>query len=257
MNFTSHLHEALKQKKVETFIDYELKKGDEISPALINAIEDSHVSIVILSENYASSKWCLEELSKILECRKKQGQMVIPVFYNIDPSHVRKQTGSYEQAFAKHKGQSNYNKWKVALNEIANLAGWDSRNRMAEQQIISVVASSSSSSFMVCPKKYDVFLSFRGEDTRMNFTSHLHEALKQKKVETFIDYELKKGDEISPALINAIEDSHVSIVILSENYASSKWCLEELSKILECRKKQGQMVIPVFYNIDPCCKYFL
>nr|KYP56826.1 TMV resistance protein N [Cajanus cajan] len=139
MNFTSHLHEALKQKKVETFIDYELKKGDEISPALINAIEDSHVSIVILSENYASSKWCLEELSKILECRKKQGQMVIPVFYNIDPAHVRKQTGSYEQAFAKHKGQSNYNKWKVALNEIANLAGWDSRNRTESELIKDVV----------------------------------------------------------------------------------------------------------------------
>nr|KYP57130.1 TMV resistance protein N [Cajanus cajan] len=104
---------------------------------------------------------------------------------------------------------------------------------------------------MVSSKKYEVFLSFRGEDTRTNFTSHLHEALKKKEVETFIDYELRKGDEISPALIQDIENSLVSIVILSPNYASSKWCLEERSKILECRKKQGQMVIPVFYNVDP------
>nr|KYP45814.1 TMV resistance protein N [Cajanus cajan] len=122
---------------------------------------------------------------------------------------------------------------------------------MVELQIISDVASSSNSSSMVSSKKYEVFLSFRGEDTRMNFTSHLHEALKKKEVETFIDYELRKGDEISPALIQAIENSLVSIVILSPNYASSKWCLEELNKILECRKKQGQMVIPVFYNVDP------
>ncbi|XP_029125539.1 TMV resistance protein N [Cajanus cajan] len=139
MNFTSHLHEALKKKEVETFIDYELRKGDEISPALIQAIGNSLVSIVILSPNYASSKWCLEELSKILECRKKQGQMVIPVFYNIDPSHVRKQTGSYEQAFAKHKEESNYNKWKASLNEIANLAGWDSQNRTESELLKEIV----------------------------------------------------------------------------------------------------------------------
>nr|KYP53531.1 TMV resistance protein N [Cajanus cajan] len=123
MNFTSHLYEALKKKEVETFIDYELRKGDEISPALIQAIENSLVSIVILSPNYASSKWCLEELSKTLEY----------------PSHVRKQTGSYEQAFAKHKGESNYNKWKAALNEIANLAGWDSRNRTESELLKEIV----------------------------------------------------------------------------------------------------------------------
>ncbi|KAL2322272.1 hypothetical protein Fmac_026651 [Flemingia macrophylla] len=139
LNFTSHLHEALKQKKIETYIDYRLEKGDEISEALIKAIEDSHVSIVILSKNYAFSKWCLEELRKILECRKKQGQMVIPVFYNVDPSHVRKQIGSYEQAFAKHEGQPNYNKWKAALNEIANLAGWDSRNRTESKLLKDIV----------------------------------------------------------------------------------------------------------------------
>ncbi|RDX69745.1 TMV resistance protein N, partial [Mucuna pruriens] len=128
-NFTSHLYEALMQKKVETYMDYRLEKGDEISPALIKAIEDSHVSIVILSENYASSKWCLAELSKILDCKKDQGQIVIPVFYDIDPSHVRKLTGSYEQAFAKHEGEPRSNNWKAALTQVANLAGWDSRNR--------------------------------------------------------------------------------------------------------------------------------
>ncbi|KAK7343086.1 hypothetical protein VNO80_26049 [Phaseolus coccineus] len=139
MNFTSHLHEALKQKNVETYIDYQLEKGDEISQGLIRAIEDSHVSIVIMSENYASSKWCLEELSKILECQKNQGQIVIPVFYNIDPSHVRKQTGSYEQAFAKHQEDLRSNKWRAALTEVANLAGWDSRNRTESILLMDIV----------------------------------------------------------------------------------------------------------------------
>jgi hypothetical protein len=106
---------------------------------------------------------------------------------------------------------------------------------------------------MFSPKKYDVFLSFRGEDTRDNIASHLHEALIQKKVETFTDdkLRLKKGERIGPSLITAIEESHVSIVIFSENYASSEWCLDEIVKIMECKKERGQIVIPVFYKIDP------
>ncbi|RDX65034.1 Disease resistance protein RLM3, partial [Mucuna pruriens] len=64
-----------------------------------------------------------------------------------------------------------------------------------------------------------------------------------------MDDQLEKGDEISPALIKAIEDSHVSIVVFSKDYASSKWCLDELSKILECKKSQKQIVIPIFYNM--------
>ncbi|KAL2977320.1 hypothetical protein AAZX31_13G060100 [Glycine max] len=135
-NFTSHLYEALKQKKIETYIDYRLEKGDEISAALIKAIEDSHVSVVIFSENYASSKWCLGELGKIMECKKERGQIVIPVFYNIDPSHVRKQTGSYEQSFAKHTGEPRCSKWKAALTEAANLAAWDSQIYRTESEFL-------------------------------------------------------------------------------------------------------------------------
>ena len=133
-NFTCHLHEALDRKQIKTFIDYELHKGDEISPSLFGAIENSYVSVVVFSENYASSKWCLEELVKILECREKQGQVVIPVFYDIDPSHVRKQNGSYKEAFENHLQNSmldkkKIKKWKDALAEAADLAGWDSCSR--------------------------------------------------------------------------------------------------------------------------------
>jgi len=132
-NFTSHLYEAL-SKNVLTFIDdNELEKGDEISSALIKAIEGSYASIVIFSKDYASSKWCLNELVKILECKKDHQQIVIPVFYEIDPSHVRNQVGSYGQAFAKHERDLKHDremlqKWKDALTEAANLAGWHSQN---------------------------------------------------------------------------------------------------------------------------------
>ena len=106
-------------------------RGDEISNALLRAIEESKLSVVVLSENYANSKWCLDELVKILDCKRNKGQVVVPVFYGIDhPSSVRNQTGSYGIAFAKHEKQfrSNMNKvlrWRSALAEVANLAGWD------------------------------------------------------------------------------------------------------------------------------------
>ena len=111
----------------------------------------------------------------------------------------------------------------------------------------SVMASAAPSS----QRRYDVFLSFRGEDTRNNFTAHLYHALCQKGINTFIDDDkLERGQVISPALVAAIENSMSSIVVLSENYASSRWCLQELVKIVECIKSKRQRVVPIFYNMD-------
>ena len=100
-------------------------------------------------------------------------------------------------------------------------------------------------------KKYDVFVSFRGEDTRDNFTSHLYSALCRQNIQTFIDDQLNRGDEISESLVNAIEASAILVIVFSEGYASSKWCLDELVKILKCKKEYAQIVIPVFYRVDP------
>ncbi|XP_061943588.1 disease resistance protein RPV1-like isoform X2 [Populus nigra] len=100
--------------------------------------------------------------------------------------------------------------------------------------------------------KYDVFLSFRGEDTRVGFTSHLHAALERKQILTFVDYQLVRGDEISASLLRTIEEAKLSVIVFSENYASSEWCLEELAKInFERKKNNRQIVIPVFYQVDP------
>lgn len=83
--------------KIETFVDGRLERGDEISCTLLRAIEQSKLSVIILSENYASSKWCLDELVHILQCKEMNGQIVLPVFYHVSPSDVRKQRGRYMQ----------------------------------------------------------------------------------------------------------------------------------------------------------------
>ncbi|KAG5575318.1 hypothetical protein H5410_055452 [Solanum commersonii] len=124
------------------------------------------------------------------------------------------------------------------------------------RQLIESMASSSSfaSNSQNCPQwKYDVFLSFRGDDTRNNFTSHLHKGLKNMGIFTFLDDErLEDGDSISEELVQAIEKSQVAVIVFSKNYATSRWCLNELVKIMECKEKEnGQTVIPVFYYVNP------
>jgi hypothetical protein len=68
--------------------------------------------------------------------------------------------------------------------------------------------------------KYDVFLSFRGEDTRNGFTSHLNGILRHNGINTFIDDELRRGEEISTELLEAIESSRISIIVFSKKSLS-------------------------------------
>ncbi|XP_042960741.1 disease resistance protein RPV1-like isoform X3 [Carya illinoinensis] len=139
-NFISHLYDALRRSGINTYIDEQLERGKEISPALLKAIEESRISIIVLSENYASSTWCLEELMKILECREMKQQIVLPVFYKVDPSIVRKQKENYGKALASYKDKLNYDtkvdSWKAALNEVANLSGFHLKKEGNESEFI-------------------------------------------------------------------------------------------------------------------------
>ncbi|KAB2623114.1 TMV resistance protein N-like [Pyrus ussuriensis x Pyrus communis] len=122
---------------------------------------------------------------------------------------------------------------------------------MAKEAAAAAASSSPPPPCFTNPWKYHVFLSFRGEDTRCNFTGHLCRALRQKGINTFMDNCLSRGEEISTALLKAIEESRISVIVFSENYASSMWCLDELVKILDCEKSNQQTVIPVFYKVSP------
>ncbi|XP_031405968.1 TMV resistance protein N-like isoform X1 [Punica granatum] len=143
---TRHLFHCLEEKGVNAFIDNSLLRGEDISSQLIDTIRSSRISVVVLSRNYANSSWCLEELSEIMECRNKSiGQMVLPVFYDVDPSDVRKQTSCYGEAFAKHeavKDKETVARWRAALTEVASLFGWDLTNYASgtEAKIVKKIA---------------------------------------------------------------------------------------------------------------------
>lgn len=114
------------------------------------------------------------------------------------------------------------------------------------------LASSSSSPPPPPPRfTYDVFLSFRGYDTRHTITNYLYEALRRQGIVVFRDDdELERGKTISYSLITAIKESRSTIVLLSQNYANSKWCLRELAKIVDCKNTSAQIVWVVFFKIN-------
>ncbi|XP_058008200.1 disease resistance protein RPV1-like [Hevea brasiliensis] len=146
--FLSHLFDALQRKQINTFLDENLRKGEEIPPTLLETIEDSYVSIVVFSQNYADSPWCLDELVKILECKETLGQVVLPIFYHVYPTDVQNLTGNFGEAFAfaEHREElkgylDKVDKWLHALTEISNLSGWDSRNIKSECKLVEKIAN--------------------------------------------------------------------------------------------------------------------
>lgn len=132
-SFTSHLYTALTNAGLEVFMDNRLERGGYIPSSLSQAISGSRIAIVIFSENYGGSRWCLEELEKIMECHRTMGHMVFPVFYHVDPSKVRKQTGAFGEAFDGLLMKTSATKdkrlhWRRLLTEAANFSGWDLKN---------------------------------------------------------------------------------------------------------------------------------
>ncbi|CAJ1978712.1 unnamed protein product [Sphenostylis stenocarpa] len=147
-SFTGFLFQALCRKGIHAFKDDDdLKKGESIAPELLQAIQGSRLFLTVFSKNYASSTWCLRELAEICNCVETSPRRVVPVFYDVDPSEVRKQSGCYERAFAEHEERFREDKekmeevqrWREALTHVANLSGWDIRNKQQYAEIEQIV----------------------------------------------------------------------------------------------------------------------
>ncbi|GAU17183.1 hypothetical protein TSUD_178130 [Trifolium subterraneum] len=140
-NIIDHLFAAFKRKGIVPFKDDKnLKKGKPIAPGLLRAIEGSHIFIVVFSKNYAFSTWCLQELDQILCFALISGRLVLPIFYDVDPSEVRHQKGRYAKAFEKHEERLKHDlevvtRWRTALRQVANITGWDLRHKYQSAEI--------------------------------------------------------------------------------------------------------------------------
>ncbi|KAK8272832.1 hypothetical protein V6Z12_D11G363100 [Gossypium hirsutum] len=144
-NFTDHLYDALSRSGIVTFRDdSKLEVGEEIAPELFTAIQQSWCSVIVFSQTYAFSSWCLEELAEIVKQKNDMGHKVFPIFYNVDPSDLRKQKEKAEEAFAKHEerykeDRDKIQRWRNALTQVANIKGWHLNNRHESEFIRDIV----------------------------------------------------------------------------------------------------------------------
>ncbi|KAL6326214.1 hypothetical protein AAG906_001609 [Vitis piasezkii] len=160
--FTDHLYEALISCGIRTFRDdEELARGGVIASELLEAIEESKIL------------WCLDELVKISECGATEGRRILPIFYHVDPSHVRKQRRSYEKAFVDHEKEADeekrekIQKWRSALAKVGNLAGFDLQKNQYEarliKEIIDVILKELNSKLLLHVSKNIVGMNFHLE----------------------------------------------------------------------------------------------
>ncbi|KAL3746812.1 hypothetical protein ACJRO7_015711 [Eucalyptus globulus] len=102
--------------------------------------------------------------------------------------------------------------------------------------------------------EYEVFLNFRGFDTRYGFTDFLYHSLVDAGVHVFRDEDkLHVGEVIGENLLRAINNSIIYIPIFSATYASSKWCLRELAHIRDnvSQSKGKKSILPIFFHVEP------
>ncbi|BBG92760.1 Putative disease resistance TIR-NBS-LRR class protein [Prunus dulcis] len=139
--FTDYLYKQLDWRGIRTFRDDpDLQRGADINPELLTAIEQSRFAIIVLSTNYASSSWCLRELTHIVQSMKEK-ERIFPIFYDVDPSDVRHQRGSFGTALINHERNCGEDReevleWRNALKKVADLAGWNSKDYRYDTELI-------------------------------------------------------------------------------------------------------------------------
>ncbi|XP_039165030.1 putative disease resistance protein At4g11170 isoform X1 [Eucalyptus grandis] len=182
--FGDYHYTSLVDAGVHVFRDEEICVGAKIGFDFPSVIAQTKISIVIISENFASSSWCLKELVHILECRRSRGQLVLPIYYKVKPLQLKYLTGRFRGAIDAHKrkmGEMVVNYWIEALREVTSVKGWKSEEFGHEGELVRSVVNevmialngtkrimSSIDNNEVPTKKpkakvCEVFLSFRGK----------------------------------------------------------------------------------------------
>ncbi|CAN7002344.1 unnamed protein product [Brassica oleracea var. botrytis] len=170
--FLSHFLKELDLRLIIAFKDSKIERSQAIEPELLQAIRSSTIAVVMFSKNYASSKWCLDELLEIVKCKQELEQIVIPVFYGLDPSDIRKQLGEFGEAFektCKYRTESKIQLWRQALTDVANLEGHHSRNWDNEAKMIEAIVGDILVKLNLTPSRdFDEFVGINDHIAKMS-----------------------------------------------------------------------------------------
>ncbi|KAG5376744.1 hypothetical protein IGI04_041340 [Brassica rapa subsp. trilocularis] len=298
-NILSSLKEKLKDEGVNVKTDEEMPRGRKIDENLQKLIKDSKVAVVIFSENYPESPWCLDELVEIEKQIEETKLKPLPIFFKVRATHValedhnpfkdillRLEDNERENArngsrvgsgrmhcwscFLSQRllkdADKRFVRWRGALKSITGYAGLkyikDSNQALFVNQIVEAVKEmlgkvQSSDDVhdrirgLHIVRQQKVFISFGGHDdyTRLGFISHLQAGLKRSGINFYINIEnMTKGYDPEELIMN-VRESRIALVIFTESYLSSAWCLEELVEINKFT--MSLVVIPIFYKVEP------
>ncbi|KAL1207621.1 Disease resistance protein RPS4 [Cardamine amara subsp. amara] len=135
-NFISHLETALEEDAIDFFIDNKLVPSNPIE-TLYKEIEDSKIALAVFSKQYAESKWCLNELVKIMDNVNEDKLKVIPIFFNVKVDDVKNQRGEFGQnLYQTHRANSNMPKWEEALKSVTAILGLTRTRYRTERDFI-------------------------------------------------------------------------------------------------------------------------
>jgi len=131
--FVSHLHSALLQAQVKTFINEENQHGEMKLEEHMRAIAGSKIAIIVFSKTYTESIRCLRELEKIIECYQTFGQIVLPVFYEIHRFDVKDDFGkeleeAAQKSYSGEQLERVLSRWSRALTTAVGISGLDVRD---------------------------------------------------------------------------------------------------------------------------------
>ncbi|CAF2110161.1 hypothetical protein Bca4012_094596 [Brassica carinata] len=180
-DFSKRLYNAL-SKEVRVFRDNNegMERGgtDENNKRLFKAMEDSAASVVVFTQHYADSRLCLDELAMLCYLGTSLDRPILPIFYKVNPSHVRKQNDHFKKDFDEHEkifSEEEVKRWRDAMKLVGNLAGYVYSHRKgtdeveAEDEIISLVVKKVLAQVSNTPEKvgeYTVGLESRVQDLK-------------------------------------------------------------------------------------------
>ncbi|KAK3439248.1 hypothetical protein EUGRSUZ_C03975 [Eucalyptus grandis] len=174
LNITDSLYAAMIRAGICVFkSNKKLHVGEEIGGELLRVISNSKIYIPIFSKNYASNKWCLRELAYMVECRKRDKKVILPIFYGVDACDLKLKTGSYGKALRKHERQSSEDmtkQWEEALKEVAGIKGYNLKD-YGQDKLIALVMEEVFSKLM--PKQRNWCDSLVGIDHQMEAAMEL------------------------------------------------------------------------------------
>lgn len=249
-DFAMELSKRLVSRGLYVFLS---RSEQEVTSSMEAAISLASLQIAIFSPKYATCKWSMDMLVRMI----KSEAPILPVFYGVEPFHLRYTgkdgKGPYAPSLRADEEEARYDSqtmqaWRNALERVSNLKGFVlNGGNGGEEELLRQIEESVFKTW--CRRAYHVFICHHEKDTREEFAEALYRRLDGLQgLRVFLEKtELVEAYQIEPQIEVAIQSASVNIVIFSPRFPESPWCLNELSLMTMYKAN----ILPVFYGVRP------